>query len=327
MSQTPTIPDRAGRPVAQNTPGHPAMYEKISPDLRRTIDQAIVDHDPPTYREIHEKFGLAERGISFWVFYRYARNIRCQAEKLHIAELVLPDEPQVLDALPKLLAQRLFQVLLYDETATAREIHQLTYAYRAAAASALAREKFTAARATADKYVKEKQNDDFLGLVNQFLTAANAHTKAHEAHMKKLGEHPAAQPLAAPPPTERAVDLSGNAADVSGRAGPPATCSHRPLQPPPPSCPSWSAPRCRATVATNCHELRAFPPHSAPHLPARPCRQSALRPQRSALSTQHPALRTQHFGLPPPPPLTAAPVSAAADRRRDQRPGGSSAQK
>jgi len=100
----------------------------------------------------------------------------------------LPDDPQLADILPRLLAQRLFQALLYEEEASAQEIHRLTHAYRAAGALALAREKFSAARAAAGQYVQRKDNDDFLNLVNQYLTAAKEYTKAHRAHLNKLNE-------------------------------------------------------------------------------------------------------------------------------------------
>ncbi|HVP13682.1 MAG TPA: hypothetical protein VMV94_21080 [Phycisphaerae bacterium] len=168
-------------------PRRSVLFSDLPPALRQSLDRAIAEHDPPTYREIHEKFRLAERGVNFYAFYRYARRVRHIAEMMHLAELTAPNEADLLPTLPKLIAQRLFETLLCED-APASLIQQLTNAYRQASAILLAREKLTAALATAGNYVKEKQNDDFLKMVNQFIAVAGEHTKAHEAHIKKLNE-------------------------------------------------------------------------------------------------------------------------------------------
>jgi hypothetical protein len=109
-----------------------AMYDKLSPDLRRAIDRAVVDRDPPTFRGVYEKFQLAERGVSFHSLYRYARKLRAQAHRLLLAELTLPDDADLGDAMPRIIGQQLLTTLLYEEAATPDAIHRLTRAYRTA---------------------------------------------------------------------------------------------------------------------------------------------------------------------------------------------------
>ena len=49
-----------------------SIFEKTDPDFRRRLDQAIIDHDPPTYKALHAKFDLAGKDISLAAFYRNA---------------------------------------------------------------------------------------------------------------------------------------------------------------------------------------------------------------------------------------------------------------
>ncbi|HVP12161.1 MAG TPA: hypothetical protein VMV94_13370 [Phycisphaerae bacterium] len=159
-----------------------AVFACLSPAVRGELDRAIVNRDPPTYREIHAKFRLAEQGVGYWSLYRYARKLRLNADLLHLAQLTAPDEPDLLAALPKLLAQRLFQALLYEDNASPSELHRLTYAYRAGSNAALAREKLTAARATAGQCVQGNLRDNLLKLlVSQHSTAAEAQTSRSPA--------------------------------------------------------------------------------------------------------------------------------------------------
>jgi hypothetical protein len=210
MSETPTATNRPRQAPPENESFRSAVYEKIPPNKRHSIDLAIVNHDPSTYHGIYEKFRLAEQGVNFWTFYRYARNIRSRAEVLHIAELVLPEDAHLGDALPKLIAQRLFQTLLYDEQASPQEIHRLTNAYCLAATMSLARDKFAASLVVAGQGVRSRQNDDFLKLVNNFVAAAGPSIKAHEARLQRSNGVEGRQPGAdRAGPREAADKVSG----------------------------------------------------------------------------------------------------------------------
>jgi hypothetical protein len=148
------------------------MFASLTPALRRKVDQAIIDHDPPTYRGVHEKFKLAELGVGYSAFYRYARKLRAGADLLNLADMALPDEPQLARTLPRLLAQRLVEVLLHQEDASPGEIHRLTDAYRLAAGASLAREKFTAALAAAEKKAQAEEDEE-LDLLGDYLATRN----------------------------------------------------------------------------------------------------------------------------------------------------------
>src|SRR5262245_3726793 len=114
-----------------------SIYEKTTADERRKYDRAIVNRDPPTYRGVFEKFRLAEKGISFTAFYNYARRIRAAAQNHNLAELVAPAQRDLNQALPRLLGERLMDMLLYHEDATPDQIHRLTLAYASVVASSI----------------------------------------------------------------------------------------------------------------------------------------------------------------------------------------------
>jgi hypothetical protein len=184
MSETPGTTESPRQDPPPNGTGGSAVYAKLSPSVRYSLDQAIVDHDPPTYRAIYNKFDLDQQGVGFWSFYRYAINLRSLAEKHHIAELVLPDDAHLENSLPRLIAHRLFQTLLYEEKVPLDEVQRLTNAYRAVSLIALAREKSAAVQAAADRHASEKESNDFLKQANQYLAIAQADLKARQAELK-----------------------------------------------------------------------------------------------------------------------------------------------
>ena len=164
MTETTLTTDQPTQTPPEKEDRRLIVFANLTPALRRKVDQAIIDHDPPTYRGIYDRFKLAEVGVGHSAFYRYARKLRANADLLSMAELALPDEPQLGQALPRLLAQRLVEVLLHEEDASPGEIHRLTDAYRLAASASLAREKFAAALASAEKKAEPASDDDHLDL-------------------------------------------------------------------------------------------------------------------------------------------------------------------
>jgi len=119
-----------------------SIYDKTTPDDRRKIDRAIVDRDPPTYRGVFKKFGLAEKSVSFTAFYNYARRIRSAATMNNLAQLTAPKETDVAQAIPRLLGNLLVETLLYAEDSSPNAVHRLTQAYCSAINSAVTLHKY-----------------------------------------------------------------------------------------------------------------------------------------------------------------------------------------
>ncbi len=107
------------------------LYHRLPPEDRRKLDRAIVDRTHTTYKACYEHFRLADRGIGFFVFYRYARNLRRLAAVTEISDARSPDEndPVALnEAISRLLTDRLIESL-DDETADSQVLHRLVRAY------------------------------------------------------------------------------------------------------------------------------------------------------------------------------------------------------
>src|ERR1051325_4432264 len=68
-----------------------SLFEKLTPDLRRALDVAIIERDPPTLAAIWMEHKLADHGISYSAFYRYARRLRDRATLAEIADLSTDD--------------------------------------------------------------------------------------------------------------------------------------------------------------------------------------------------------------------------------------------
>ncbi len=122
--------------------GTSSLFEKTDPDLRRKINQAIVNRSPQTYRGVYEKFDLQSHGVSFTAFYYYARRLRMSAALRELAVLTTPEEQALQARLTSLLGQRLFETLL-DEEASPQNIQRLMNAYRMGNQMDLLRRQFT----------------------------------------------------------------------------------------------------------------------------------------------------------------------------------------
>ena len=68
---SPTTPD----PPPRRRRHRSTLFTRLPADLRRQVDEAIRDRGPgqDTYREVFDKFSLADHKISFTAFQRYAR--------------------------------------------------------------------------------------------------------------------------------------------------------------------------------------------------------------------------------------------------------------
>ena len=129
-------------------PSRSTLFEKLPSDLRRDLDQAIINRDLPKYRDLHARFDLAAYGVSFSAFFRYARRLRAQADMLHLAQSALPNSSEITQALPTLFAYRLFDAL-NGETAGSRQLHRLVDSWRVAANTQMALQRHALALADA----------------------------------------------------------------------------------------------------------------------------------------------------------------------------------
>jgi hypothetical protein len=98
-------------PIHHNGPTN-AMYEKLEDNQRKKIDEAIIKRDPHTLKAIHEKFKLAEKGISYQSLHGYAREIRDQANKLTLMESTFSSEIDLVEHLKNQLGRQCLDMIL-----------------------------------------------------------------------------------------------------------------------------------------------------------------------------------------------------------------------
>jgi len=108
-----------------------SLLDHLHSHIRRMLDKAIVDRDPPTYKGIYESFHLSDQHVSFHTFYRYARRLRLQAESLHLADLTLPKDVEPHEVLPRILLFQMLEVLNNPDEESAPAIKKLAEAYSA----------------------------------------------------------------------------------------------------------------------------------------------------------------------------------------------------
>src|SRR5439155_17357609 len=53
-----------------------SIFEKLSPDLRAQVDQALINRDPASYKDVYARFRLGDFGVSTTSFNVYGRQIR-----------------------------------------------------------------------------------------------------------------------------------------------------------------------------------------------------------------------------------------------------------
>ena len=111
-----------------------SLFEKLPPDLRRALDVAIAEHVPPTFRAVWMQFELANFGVSFPAFYRYARRVRERVNLIEAAALAGEDDAGVDAVLKKLTGRRALDLLLHTtSTECLKEIAALVAAHSQAA--------------------------------------------------------------------------------------------------------------------------------------------------------------------------------------------------
>ena len=159
MSQSP--------PQLHEIDSHSSVLEKVPADLRQKVDRAVIDRDPPTYRALFKKFDLAERGVSLTAFFYYARRLRAQAELIQLAQLALPEGDDIAEALPRILAHRLFDAAA-DEAASPLTIQRLADAWRIVNAARLAQERHDAAVHIIKKKADQDDIREIADMVKQY---------------------------------------------------------------------------------------------------------------------------------------------------------------
>src|SRR5205085_1829220 len=105
---------------ASHTVCHPlssksSLFTKLPRELRRQIDQAVIDRDPPAYKDVFATFNLAQFGVSFTAFYMYARRLRYQAALIDCAATAAPSEEVITDMAVRLLGTHMLKVMMDKE--------------------------------------------------------------------------------------------------------------------------------------------------------------------------------------------------------------------
>ncbi len=146
-----------------------SIFEKTDPDFRRRLNQAIIDHDPPTYKALFTKFDLAAKKISFAAFYRYARRIRTHAAMIELTRQALPDDCDPVAVIPNLLAHRLLDAAV-DEDTSPRTLQRLTDAWRFAAQTHLVLQRQQAAIEKIKNSTNDEETEGLIKIVKQVTT-------------------------------------------------------------------------------------------------------------------------------------------------------------
>jgi len=189
IARTETLPEISD--------GHSTIFEKLDPHRRRKLDRAIIDRSPPTYRAVFDHFRLGDSGVSFTAFYYYARRLRARAAVINLAELALPEESDLSQAVPRLIMHQLIESLLSTEHSP-RNIEHISRAWRTAACTpADIKLREEAARAAADRELARHNRSELRQLAESCR------------HLIKLGKlHPALRPAqpGAPAPGQPAAE-------------------------------------------------------------------------------------------------------------------------
>ncbi|MEK6642816.1 MAG: hypothetical protein AABZ08_02830 [Planctomycetota bacterium] len=109
-----------------------SILDKVPPDLRMKLDDAILNRQPASLARCHKDFQLTTYGVSIRALHRYAHKLRDRIDLNEAAARFKPGDPNVSAFLPQFLGRRLLAILLDDETATAATLHRLTIAYKTA---------------------------------------------------------------------------------------------------------------------------------------------------------------------------------------------------
>lgn len=249
-----------------------SIYEKTTVDERRKIDRAVVNREPPTYRGVFEKYRLAEKGVSFTAFYNYARRIRGAATNYNLAELVIPAQADLNRTIPRLLADRLIDTLLYAEDATPAQIHRLTVAYASAINSSI------------------KAHAHFPAFRQPVAAGASAGrgVRANDDPLNKHSEHPSpTTPAPSEPPPQGGADWPSNESnpapsrhDLTRESRPSEISNSQISNPPPPALseppPQVEDPPRRGRVAS-LPNADNFPANREPHTAESSIPHSAIR--------------------------------------------------
>ncbi len=109
--------------------GASLIVKTLTVDQLEQLDLAIISRDPPTYTACYKQFELGDHGISFDVFYRYARKLRTNLRAAALAQYNVPDPDNSEALLPKLVCQRMVETLL-TEKLSPRALLRLAESYR-----------------------------------------------------------------------------------------------------------------------------------------------------------------------------------------------------
>ena len=177
---------------ARQDNGRSSLFEKLPAELRREIDIAVVERTPPTYAAIWMDLKLADRGISYSAFYRYARRLRDRANLAEVAELT-GDEIDLDTPIRRLLARRALDSLISDDQSSPAELTALLSALRQSTRTIQQNRKAEDDSRLA--WARLKHDREFLQLKLEHLQTMRRRFLTHDA------DEPAEDPASAHPAT------------------------------------------------------------------------------------------------------------------------------
>src|SRR5262249_28464449 len=92
------------------------VLDRIHPGLRRGVDRAILEQDPPILQDVSIQCQLRANGVSRSAFYRYAKRLRHRLEIVQSAEMLHIEGRDHNDDIQLILAAKFFEAAQDPET-------------------------------------------------------------------------------------------------------------------------------------------------------------------------------------------------------------------
>lgn len=164
-----------------------SIYSRIDAETLDKIVACLLQREPfHTVKELHRAFFLAERGVPYSTFHRFARRVRIAAD-LERLDPEAPLPPAIADRLPDLIAELLVEVCTRPEPAS-RTVYRLSFAFRAITNALIARRQDEHQRELAAKEAATRSSRAEFAVLSQAARDLRATAQAREvvARMTQL---------------------------------------------------------------------------------------------------------------------------------------------
>ncbi len=108
----PSAPHAALRP--ETVSRRWSILDRLPPELLVCMEEQVLETRPREYKQIYESLLLAELGVTYSAFYRYARRLRSRAALQEAADFKPEHAHAAERELPRLYATRLVEALTLD---------------------------------------------------------------------------------------------------------------------------------------------------------------------------------------------------------------------